>query len=119
MPIYSNLYIDQHTQKCLLAATLSIRNTSYTDSLFISKIDYFDTNGNLVRNYLDNFISLPPMATVNYVIEIDDDSGGGGANFMVGLYAKTANMRPIIQAIMVGENGNKEFSFTTDGQSIN
>lgn len=119
VPIYSDIYIDQHTQKCLLAATLSIRNTSYTDSLFISKIDYFDTDGNLVRSFLKNSISLPPMATINYVIEKEDDTGGGGANFIVALYAKAKIMNPIIQAIMIGENGNKGFGFTTEGQSIN
>jgi len=118
VPIYSDIYIDQLNQKNLLSATLSIRNTSYTDSLFISKIDYFNTQGSLVRGYLDNLISLPPMATVNYVIERDDESGGSGANFIVELSSNNVNVKPLIQAVMVGENGNKGFSFTTRGISI-
>ena len=40
VPIYSDIYVDIQNQKSLLAATLSIRNTSSTDSLVISKIDY-------------------------------------------------------------------------------
>jgi len=118
VPIYSDIYVDQQNQKALLTATLSIRNTSYTDSLFISKIDYFDTGGELVRSYIDNLISLPPMATVNYVIEKDDDTGGPGANFIVGLNSKNKDLKPLIQAIMVGHIGNKAFSFSTDGYSI-
>lgn len=118
IPIYSDIYIDQLNQKNLLSATLSIRNTSYTDSLFISKIDYFDTQGSLVRNYIDNLISLPPMATINYVIERDDESGGSGANFIVELSSNNTNVKPLIQAVMIGENGNKAFSFTTQGISI-
>ncbi len=118
VPIYSDIYIDAQYQKSLLAATLSIRNTSYRDSLFISKIDYFNTDGELVRNYIDKTISLPPMGTVNYVIEKDDDSGGPGANFIVVINAKNHKVRPLVQAVMVGQNGNKGFAFSTDGYSI-
>lgn len=118
VPIYSDIYINQQNQKSLLAATLSIRNTSYTDSLFISKIDYFNTGGKLVRSYIENPISLTPMATINYVIEKDDDTGGSGANFIIELSSKSKNVNPIIQAVMVGESGNKGFSFVTDGYSI-
>lgn len=118
VPIYSDIYIDEQNQKSLLAATLSIRNTSYVDSLFISKIDYFNTSGELVRNFLGNTISLPPMGTINYVIEKHDDTGGAGANFIVVINARSKNVRPVVQAIMIGENGNKGFSFSTDGYSI-
>ncbi|MFK8010128.1 MAG: DUF3124 domain-containing protein [Saprospiraceae bacterium] len=118
VPIYSDIYVDQQNPKSLLAATLSIRNTSYDNSLFISKIDYFNSGGKLVRNFIDNPISLSPMATINYVIDKDDDTGGSGANFIVELSSKSKNIKPLIQAIMVGETGNKGFSFATDGYSI-
>ncbi|WP_436517288.1 DUF3124 domain-containing protein [Ekhidna sp. To15] len=118
VPIYSDIYIDSNNQNSLLAATLSIRNTSYTDSLFISAIDYFNTDGSLVRSYVENQISLRPMATINYVIEREDDTGGSGANFIVKLSAKAKDVEPIVQAVMIGQNGNKGFAFTTDGYSI-
>lgn len=119
VPIYSDIYINQQNQNNLLAATLSIRNTSYNDSLFISKIDYFNTEGSLVRSYIKNPISLPPMGTINYVIEKDDDTGGSGANFIVELSATKRKIKPLIQAIMIGENGgNQSFAFSTDGYSI-
>jgi len=118
IPIYSDIYGDQQNQKILLAATLSIRNTSYNDSLVISKINYFNTKGELVRSYIETFISLPPMATINYVIEKEDDTGGSGANFVVELSSKSKDVKPLIQAIMIGYTGNKAFSFSTDGYSI-
>ena len=118
VPIYSDIYLDANNQKTLLAATLSIRNTSYGDSIFISKIDYYNTDGNLVRKYLKNPISLPPMATINYVIEREDDTGGSGANFIVKLSAKNEDVKPLIQAVMIGQYGNKGFAFSTDGYSI-
>lgn len=119
VPIYSDIYLDETNQNALLAATLSIRNTSSTDSIFISKIDYFNTNGDLVRNYINNQISLKPMATVNYVIERDDISGGSGANFIVKIRSKNANIKPLVQAVMIGQNGNKGFAFSTDGYLTN
>lgn len=118
VPIYSDIYMDISNQNTLLAATLSIRNTSYHDSLFISKIDYFNTQGELVRNYIKNPISIPPMGTVNYVVEKEDDSGGPGANFIVVMNARNASIKPVVQAIMIGQNGNKGFSFATDAFSI-
>jgi len=118
VPIYSDLYIDNQNQKNLLAATLSIRNTSYDDSLFVSKIDYYNTDGQLVKKFLEKSISLSPMASLNYVIEKDDDTGGNGANFIVEMSSKNNNVSPLIQAVMVGQNGNKAFSFVTDGYSI-
>ncbi|MGB1207334.1 MAG: DUF3124 domain-containing protein [Chitinophagales bacterium] len=118
VPIYSDIYIDVANQKSLLAATLSIRNTSFKDSLFVSKIDYFDSAGSLVRSYITKPIGIAPMGTVNYVIEKNDDTGGSGANFIVALNAKSKNVRPLIQAIMIGEHANKGFSFSTDGYSL-
>ena len=118
VPIYSDIYFDETNQKDLLSATLSIRNTSYSDTLYISKIDYFNTEGSLVKKYLENAISLNPMATINYVIEKKDDTGGSGANFIIVLHAKNPRMLPLIQAIMIGHNGNKGYSFTTEGHSI-
>lgn len=118
VPIYSDVYADMQNQKVLLSATLSIRNTSITDSIFLSKIDYYNTDGVLVRSYAENIISLPPMATINYVVEKDDDTGGPGANFIVELTSKNINIKPLIQAVMVGYIGNKAFSFLTDGYTI-
>ena len=118
VPIYSDIYADMLNQNLLLAATLSIRNTSLKDSLFVDHLQYYDTHGNLVRDFLDETIGLPPMATVNYVIEEEDITGGAGANFLVSIYAKRKNMTPIIQAVMVHHSGNKGFAFTTDGYSI-
>lgn len=118
VPIYSDIYADEQNQKTLLAATLSIRNTSYQDSLFISKIDYFNTNGERVKSFINSPISLPPMATINYVIQRDDDTGGHGANFIVALNARNDTVKPVIQAIMIGYFSNKGISFITEGYSI-
>jgi len=118
VPIYSDIYIDTANPQHLLSATLSIRNTSFTDSLYVSKIDYYNTEGSLARQYIDNTISLNPMETVNYVIEKEDAIGGSGANFIVEISAKNSQIKPLIQAIMIGKLSHQSFSFLTDGYSI-
>jgi len=118
VPIYSDIYVNATNTKNLLAATLSLRNTSMTDSLYISMIDYFDTGGEKVRSYIDRTLLLEPLQSIDYVIEREDEVGGSGANFIIALSAKKSNMKPIIQAVMVGYDGNKGFAFTTDGYSI-
>ncbi len=118
VPIYSDIYVNKINQKSLLAATLSIRNTSKESSMYVTVIDYYDTNGKKVNSFIENTIEVKAMSTVNYVIDRDDDTGGHGANFVVEYFSKNDAVIPIIQSIMIGENGDSGFSFVTDGQMI-
>ncbi len=118
VPIYSDIYVGDNIPKELLAATLSLRNTSFVDTLFISTIDYYDTDGAIVRSFIDQQIAISPMATVNYVIDRDDNTGGPGAHFVVDIHARSPLVKPLVQAIMVGEYSNKAFAFESDGYLI-
>jgi hypothetical protein len=117
VPIYSDIYNQTRDTRTLLTATLSIRNTSLKDSLFVSKIDYYNTEGDLVRSYIDSPIYLTPMESIDYVIEQQDTSGGSGANFLIDWYSKK-QLNPLFQAVMVGGLGAQAFSFTTEGIEI-
>ncbi|MGC1515714.1 MAG: DUF3124 domain-containing protein, partial [Maribacter sp.] len=117
VPIYSDIYNQTRDSRTLLTATLSIRNTSIRDSLFVSKIDYYNTQGDLVRSYIDAPIYLKPMESIDYVIEQQDTSGGSGANFLIDWYAKK-QLNPLFQAVMVGGLGAQAFSFTTEGIEV-
>ncbi len=117
VPIYSNIYRGTRSERTMLTATLSIRNTSEKDSLFVNRVDYFNTQGTLVRSYLKKTIYLDPMETIDYVIEERDTLGGSGANFIVGWYGKQ-HLAPVIQSVMIGGLANKVFSFTTEGSLI-
>ena len=118
VPIYSDIYVDEDNTKVLLSATLSIRNTSLTDSLYVSKIDYYNTKGDFVRPYLDKSIELPPMGTLNYIVEKMDDTGGSGANFVVNIEADKDDAPPMIEAIMIGSFSNKGLAFKTNAVPI-
>ncbi|HEA22335.1 hypothetical protein LCGC14_1088370 [marine sediment metagenome] len=117
VPIYSDIYNQTRDSRTLLTATLSIRNTSLRDSLFIRKIDYYNTEGDLVRSYIDESIYLRPMESIDYVIEQQDKAGGSGANFLIDWYSRKP-MNPLFQAVMVGGLGSQAFSFTTEGIEV-
>ncbi len=114
VPIYSDIYQRTRLDKTLLTATLSIRNTSEKDSIFLKRVDYFDTRGNLVREYLKTTIFLHPLETIEYVVEERDTLGGSGANFIVEYEAKK-NANPLVQSVMIGGLANRSFAFTTEG----
>ncbi len=118
VPIYSNIYSRSKLTKFYLTATLSIRNTSYVDTLLINTIDYFNTKGEIIREYLENPILLNPMASIDYVIDEEDHTGGSGAHFTVIWSGKNRRVKPIIQAVMISTNGQQGVAFTAEGVSI-
>jgi len=115
--IYSDIYHRNRDSKVLLTATLSIRNTSRTEKLYIKQVDYFDSTGNLVRDYLKEPIYLDPLETIDYVIDEEDETGGSGANFMI-LWGSEKPIKPVFQAVMVGGIGSQGITFTTEGVSV-
>lgn len=114
VPVYSNIYQSTRNDRTSLTSTLSIHNTSETDTLFITRIDYFNTEGKLVKKYLESSIYLNKFETVEYVVDERDESGGSGANFVIEWYGNK-KLNPLFQAVMIGGLGNKSFSFTTVG----
>lgn len=118
VPIYSDIYNRSKDTRFNLTATLSIRNTSIKDTMYVNSIEYYDTEGNLVHNYIENSIFLKPLETIDYVVEEDDTKGGSGANFLITWSGKTKNLKPIFQAVMVSINGQQGLAFTTEGVSI-
>lgn len=118
VPIYSDIYSRSKNDKFNLTATLSIRNTSLTDTLFIENIDYYDSDGKLVREYINKTLILTPLQSIEYVINENDNEGGTGANFIVNWAATTRQIFPVIQGVMISTYGQQGISFITQGTSI-
>jgi hypothetical protein len=118
VPIYSDIYYLDSKHTLSLTATLSIRNTSFRDSVYVFSIDYYNFHGEKVRRYNDATLLLKPMESVEFVVEDRDDTGGVGANFVVEWGAKPGAQRPYFQGIMIGTTGQQGISFTTQGFPI-
>jgi hypothetical protein len=117
LSVYSDIYDLTDETKHLLTSTVSIRNTSLTDSLFITKADYFNTRGELIRPYLENPVYLTPLETVEIVIHRRDESGGSGANFIFEWASKNPEYEPLFEAVMIWTTGTQGISFVTRGKN--
>jgi len=115
VPIYSDIYYLDSNHTFSLTATLSIRNTSFKDSIYVFSIDYYNSAGQKVRRYNESTLLVKPMESVEFVVENKDDTGGVGANFVVEWGAKPGAQKPYFQGVMIGTTGQQGISFTTEG----
>jgi len=120
VPVYSSIYTGLDIRQTLieLAATVSIRNVSAQHPVILNFVRYYDSGGKLVREYLKEPAELGPLATVEFVVQRADTSGGPGANFLVQWIGQADVDEPLIEAVMVGHNGNAGISFTSAGRVI-
>ena len=118
LPAYSHIYHSHEHRTYDLTVTVSIRNVSMTDSIYILNADYYNTGGDNVRQYLKNPVYLKPMETVEMIIAQQDQVGGSGANFVFDWAVKNSNTPPLFEAVMISTSGQQGLSFTTRGVQI-
>jgi hypothetical protein len=119
VPIYSHIYHgDQDKHPFDLTATLSIRNTDPDVSITVTVIDYYDSNGKLLKNFQQKPIEIKPMGSTRAIIQESDKSGGSGANFIVKWESGRKATEPLIESIMIGTKIQQGISFTSRGQVI-
>lgn len=115
VPVFSDIYHIDATRRFLLTATLSIRNISPADTIYLFNADYYDPFGILLRNYLDSTLVLKPMQSVELVVEDKEHLGGAGAKFIVNWGGDSLAIAPYICAVMIGTSGQQGISFVTGG----
>jgi hypothetical protein len=118
IPIYSHIYWGRSTRQTDLSATLSIRNADRENGLILLKVDYYDSLGEKIREYVDSPVELAAMATVDFVIDVDDSVGGSGANFIVEWGAREPIAEPIMESVMLGQIGSRGISFLSPGRPV-
>ncbi len=118
VPIYSHIYSGVKARPFDLAATLSIRNTNLKSSIELISVKYFDSEGKLVKDYLEKPIVVDAIATTRYIITEDDKAGGSGANFIVIWKSERAVNPPIIEGVMIGTHSGQGISFVSRGRVI-
>jgi hypothetical protein len=118
VPAYSHIYSGNKERPFLLTVTLSIRNIDPTHLIKITLVDYYETQGKLLKKYIDKPATLNPLESLRYVISEKDKSGGSGANFIVEWHSDNPVNRPIIESIMIGTQSGQGISFTSRSQEI-
>ncbi len=118
VPIYSEIYFFSKTRTLQLAATLSVRNTDVHNPIIITSVKYYDSDGNLVKDHLENPLRLAPLASTEFIVDQNDQTGSSGANFIVEWVAATEVFEPILEAVMVSTTSQQGISFLSKGRVI-
>lgn len=111
VPVYSEIYSSTEKMSIQLTVTLSIRNTSTTQETYIKSVDYYNSKGKKIRNYLSKPIELQPLQAIDFVVTEADTTGGTGANFIV--QTASTNNSPLIQGVMIGTLNQQGISYLT------
>jgi hypothetical protein len=119
VPVYSSLSLGLNKQQTVnLAATVSVRNVSTVHPIVIEWVRYYDSGGRRIRDYVDKPSALPPLGSVEFLIQRSDATGGPGANFLIHWKGPANVDEPLIEAIMLGQSGNAGISFTSPGRVV-
>lgn len=118
LSVYSQIYQLHEHKTYNLTVTVSLRNVSPQDTVYVLSADYYNSEGELLRKYVNNPIYLKPLETVEIVINEDDEQGGTGGNFVFNWAAQNELQVPFFEAIMVSTTGQQGLSFGTQGIRI-
>jgi hypothetical protein len=118
VPIYSHIYSGLKGRPFSLAATLSIRNTDPKHAITLVSVKFYDSDGKLIKEYLDKPAELKAMASTRYILTEADNAGGSGANFLVKWTSKAKVNPPLIEGVMIGTRSGQGISFVSRGQAI-
>ena len=118
VPIYSHIYSGVKGRPFDLAAILSIRNTNPSNSITLTSVKYYDSDGKLLKEYLSIPLQLNALVSTRYIITEGDKAGGSGANFLVKWKSEKKVNPPIIEGVMIGTHSGQGISFVSRGQVI-
>jgi len=118
VPAYSEVLLGGRDLTHELVVTLAVHNTELDAPIIIQSVRYYDTDGQLVRDYVPEPIEVSPLATTGFLVEAQDTIGGWGSNFIVEWVAEEPVSEPIVEAVMVSRSGTHGISLISLGRVI-
>lgn len=118
VPAYSHIFIGDRLKTFDLTTSLAIRNSDPEASITVTRVDYVDASGRLVRHLLTTPSVVRPVASLIYVIPESDKSGGVGASFLVSWKSAVKVSAPVVESVMIGTGMQQGISFTSRGQVV-
>jgi hypothetical protein len=116
--LYGNLGKSGKASQVLLSTLVSIRNTDTKRPLRITSARYYDTNGKLLGERVPAPIQLAPLGTMELFVELNDASGGSGANFIIKWDAEATINPPLVEGLHVNMDGGKAVIFMTQAVPV-
>ncbi|MBI5793088.1 MAG: DUF3124 domain-containing protein [Rhodocyclales bacterium] len=124
LPIYSHLYHgDVHPRtgkpsETLVSTHISIRNTDPAAGMKVVSARYYNTDGKLLREFLQKPQAVPPLGTYELYVPRSDSSGGSGANFIIEWTAEKPINPPIVEALHADIREARTLLFVTTARPI-
>lgn len=116
--LYGNLGKSGKASAVLLSTLVSIRNTDPRRPLRVLSAKYFDTHGKLLGERVPSPAIIPPLGTLELFVELNDASGGSGANFIVKWDAEQPINPPLVESLHANMDGGKAVIFMTQSVPI-
>ncbi|MCU4175777.1 DUF3124 domain-containing protein [Carboxylicivirga sp. N1Y90] len=120
VPVYTDVFHIDQSKLFPLTVTLSLRNTSINDTIYIYNVDYYNSKGKAIKQHIgdNSMLSLSPLESYDLVINKKTFSGDTGANFIVDWGRTCGSGQLMVQALMINTSGQQGLSFITDGKII-
>ena len=112
LSVYSEIYSNNEKTTHNLTVTLSMRNISSADTIFILNANYYNTEGHLIKSYFEHPIYILPLETAELVIT---EKGGTGGNFIFDWASNGPEIEPLFEGVMISTSGQQGISFVTQG----
>jgi hypothetical protein len=118
VPVYSEVPYGDKRFTLNLTATLSVRNPDQNNPVTLKRVDYYSAAGERVRAYLNQPLTLKPMASTEFIVRESDRSGGISASFLVEWDSAAPVARPFVEAIMVNSTYNQGIAFNSGARTL-
>lgn len=119
LPVYSSFPDFKDSSKFDMSAFLAFHNTDFRRSLTITRVQYFNSKGQLVHDFLkDQHIEISPLETVDYYIPYRDQSGTG-ANFLIEWMSDSLVNEPLVESITYSLKNQQTAAVLSHGKVIN
>jgi Protein of unknown function (DUF3124) len=123
LPIYSHMLYGnlgkRGASQVLLSALVSIRNTDPHRPLRVLSARYYDTHGKLIGERVAQPVTIPALGTLELFVELNDASGGSGANFIIKWDAEAPINTPLVESLHANMDGGKAVIFMTQSVPLN
>jgi hypothetical protein len=116
--IYGNLGKSGKASAVQLSALVSVRNVDGKRPMRVLSARYYDTHGKLLGERVPTPVSIPPFGTLELFVELNDASGGSGANFVIKWDADGAINQPMVEALHANLDGGKAVVFMTQSVPV-
>ncbi len=113
LPVYSEIFQQSDAKTYNLTITVSLRNVSLRDSIYLLTVDHYNSSGDIIKSYLENPVYVKPLETIDVVIEEMETEGGTGGNFIFDWAVVDERNPPLIESVMISTLGAQGISFTS------